>query len=160
VSRPQLEPVAHPAPFDELRVCLKVSDLDSAVRLYRDGLGMSVVDEWTHPGGQRGVLFGAVYAAVELFDEAQWDLVDESETGARLGRDHGLRLEVSDVDRLRALADRLEAVGATATAEVTRTPWDQTCLRMADANHEQLSLFVLPEEEKRVRADMRARLRP
>lgn len=160
VSRPELEPVAHPEPFDELRVCLKVSDLDSAVRLYRDGLGMRIVDEWTHPGGQRGVLFGAVYAAVELFDEAQWDLVDESEARASMGRDHGLRVEVADVGRLRALSERLEAVGAKPVGEVTRTPWEQTCLRMADGEGEQLTLFVLPEEEKRVRAETRSRLRP
>jgi catechol 2,3-dioxygenase-like lactoylglutathione lyase family enzyme len=160
VSRPELEPVAHPEPFDELRVCLKVSDLDSAVRLYRDGLGMRVVDEWTHPGGQRGVLFGAVFAAVELFDDAQWELVDASEAGSPMGRDHGLRVEVSDVARLRALSERLESVGAKVVGEVTRTPWEQTCLRMADADGEQLTLFVLPEEEKRVRADTRSRLRP
>ena len=121
---------------------------------------MQIVDEWTHPGGQRGVLFGAVFAAVELFDDAQWDLVDESEAGASMGRDHGLRVEVSDVGRLRALSERLEAVGAKAVGEVTRTPWEQTCLRMADAEGEQLTLFVLPEEEKRVRADTRSRLQP
>ncbi|GAA2357746.1 hypothetical protein GCM10010170_051170 [Dactylosporangium salmoneum] len=160
VSRPELEPEPHPAAFDELRICVRVSDLDAAVRLYRDGLGMRVVDEWTHPGGQRGVLFGAVYAAVELFDEAQWDLVDDAETGTRLHRDHGLRVEVSDVERLRALADRLEAAGAQTTGQVTRTPWEQTCLRMADQEGEQLTLFVLPDEEKEVRARTRSRLRP
>ncbi|MGK5112331.1 VOC family protein [Geodermatophilus sp. CPCC 205506] len=160
VSRPEPAPVPQPTPFDELRVCLRVADLDGAVRLYRDGLGMQVVDEWTHPGGQRGVLFGAVYAAVELFDDRQWDLVDQSETGTTLGRDHGLRVEVSDVAGLRALADRLEAVGAKATGEVTRTPWEQTCLRMTDAEGEQLTLFVLPDEERTVRARTRSRLTP
>ena len=160
VSRPQLEPVTHPAAFDELRICLRVADLGAAVRLYREGLGMTVVDEWTHPGGQRGVLFGAVYAAIELFDEAQWDLVDQSEVGRTVGRDHGLRVEVPDVDRLRLLADRLEALGATSTGTVVDTPWQQTCLRMADVEGEQLTLFVLPEGEKRVRAGTRARLRP
>lgn len=160
VSRPDLEPEPHPSAFDELRVCLRVSDLDGAVRLYRDGLGMRIVDEWTHPGGQRGVLFGAVYAAVELFDEAQWDLVDDAEAGELLHRDHGLRVELSDVARLRALADRLETVGARATGEVTRTPWEQTCLRMANPEGEQLTLFVLPDAEKEVRARTRARLRP
>lgn len=159
VSRPALAPQPHSPHFDELRVCLRVDDLDKALRVYRDGLGLDVVDEWTHPGGQRGVLLGACYAAIELFDGPQWDLVDDAETGTRLGRDHGLRVEVSDRQRLDALADRLASVGAERTGEVTDTPWEQTCLRMQlPSEGEQLTLFVLPEQERRVRATTRARL--
>lgn len=157
VSRPSLTPP--PAPhFDELRICLRVDDLDAALRIYRDALGLDVVDSWTHPEGQRGVLFGAVPAAIELFDGPQWDLVDDAEAGRRLGRDHALRVEVSSTTELEALASRLSDVGVQRTAEVVRTPWDQTCLRMSLPDSEQLTLFVLPEEERSVRADRRARL--
>lgn len=159
VSRPALAPLPHSPHFDELRICLRVEDLDAAVRVYGEALGLDVVDHWTHPGGQRGVLFGACYAAIELFDGPQWDLVDDTETGARLGRDHGLRVEVSDRKGLDALADRLTAVGAEVTGKLTETPWQQTCLRMQlPSDAEQLTLFVLPEQERQVRASTRARL--
>lgn len=161
VSRPSLAPLPNRRPFDELRICLRVEDLDAAVRLYREALGLDVVDEWTHPGGQRGVLFGAHYAAIELFDGPQWDLVDDAEAGERFGRDHALRLEVRDTEQLEALAGKLTASGARRAGEVTKTPWEQTCLRMTlPDEHEQLTLFVLPDEERSVRAGTRARLRP
>ncbi len=151
VSRPAAHPGGSRRAFDELRICLRVRDLDAAVRTYRDGLGLPVVDEWTHPGGQRGVLFAVAPAAIELFDEAQWDLVDDAESGARHGRDHALRVEVRDEAELRALAARLAAAGAPATGDLVETPWEQRCLRVEAPEGEQLSLFILPEEERRVR---------
>lgn len=161
VSRPSLDPLARTPNFDELRICLRVDDLDAAVRVYREALGLDVVDEWTHPGGQRGVLFGACYAAIELFDGPQWDLVDDAETGARLGRDHALRVEVGGKEELERLADHLVTSGARRTGPVTETPWEQTCQRMTlPHDEEQLTLFVLPEEERLVRAQTRSRLRP
>ncbi|MEE2060342.1 VOC family protein [Rhodococcus artemisiae] len=158
ISRPEMHPAESPRPFDELRICLAVSDIDEAVRVYRDGLGMPIVDEWTHPEGQRGVLFGVLPAAIELFDEAQWDFVDDSETGERFGADHALRVEVRDADRVEALARRLEASGATRNGTLTTTPWDQQCLRMGTSETEQLTLFTLPEAERVVREQARARL--
>jgi catechol 2,3-dioxygenase-like lactoylglutathione lyase family enzyme len=160
VQRPSMEPLGDGRPFDELRICLRVDDLDEAVRVYRDGLGLPVVDDWTHPDGQRGVLFGACYAAIELFDAPQWDLVDDAETGRRLGRDHALRVEVRDLDQLQALAGVLTRQGARTAGEVTPTPWEQTCLRLTTHDEEQLTLFVLPEDERRHRAATRNRLRP
>jgi catechol 2,3-dioxygenase-like lactoylglutathione lyase family enzyme len=144
--------------FDELRICLRVSDLDAAIALYRDGLGMNVVDEWQHPGGQRGVLFGVVPAAIEIFDDAQWDLVDNAELGRTLHRDHALRIEARDTTHLAELADRVAAAGGTRTGEVTTTPWEQTCLRMESGEGEQLSLFVLPDEERKTRTEARRHL--
>lgn len=161
VSRPELEPPARKPAFDELRICLRVDDLDAALKIYRDALGLEVVDDWTHPGGQRGVLLGAHYAAIELFDGPQWDLVDDAEVGRPLGRDHALRVEVRDTEHLEQLASQLKTAGVQQTGEVTQTPWEQTCLRMeVPVDREQLTLFVLPEEERVVRARTRARLRP
>lgn len=151
VSRPAAHPGGSRRAFDELRICLRVPDLDAAVRTYRDGLGLPVVDEWTHPGGQRGVLFAVAPAAIELFDDAQWDFVDDAETGTRHGRDHALRVEVGDEAELRALASRLAAAGAAVGDEVVDTPWEQRCLRVGLPGDEQLTLFTLPDEERRVR---------
>ena len=160
VSRPSLAPEEHRRTFDELRICLKVKDLDSAVKFYRDGLGLDVVDDWTHPGGQRGVLFNVSYAAIELFDEDQWDLVDQSETGTLLGTDVALRVEAPDVGRLKELASHLTDAGGKITAQVTDTPWEQTVQRLEVPGGHQLSLFVLPEEERVVRERARLRLQP
>lgn len=158
ISRPHHHPTAAVRAFEELRICLRVDDLDEAVRAYRDGLGMAVVDEWTHPGGQRGVLFGVVPAAVELFDGAQWDLVDDSETGQRWGTDHALRIEVRNRDEIETVARHLEDSGVTRTGDIVRTLWDQDCLRMSGGGDRQLTLFTLPEEERAVREVARSRL--
>ncbi len=159
ISRPALtersEPVVTKRRFDELRVCLKVKDIDEAVRVYRDGLGMEIVDDWTHPAGQRGVLFGVVPAAVELFDEAQWELVDDAELGRQVSGDHTLRVEVRDVDEIESLAKVLADVGVSRDGEVTQTPWEQNCLRMSTSEGEQLTLFTLPAEERVVREEAR-----
>lgn len=158
ISRPTLHPAATARAFDELRICLKVKDLDDAVVMYRDGLGLPIVDEWTHPGGQRGVLFGVAPAAIELFDESQWDLVDTSEVGEICGTDHGLRVEVRDADEIEKLSVRLEESGAVRSGTVTETPWEQQCLRMSDPEGGQLTLFTLPAEEQATRAQARSRL--
>lgn len=160
VSKPELTPVATRQSFEELRICLRVNDLDAAIRAYRDGLGLDIVDEWTHPGGQRGVLFGATYAAIELFDDAQWDLVDDAELGYPLGQDHALRIEVRDRSDLSAAVSQLTSAGAQVTGEVVHTPWDQVCQRVELVGGEQVSVSILPEQEAKERADHRARLRP
>lgn len=145
--------------FDELRFCLHVDDIDTAVAQYRDGLGLQVVDEWTHPDGQRGALFGVVPAALEIFDGPQADLVDTVETGEPLGRDHGLRVEVEDMKALERLAEVLEAAGATRhDVGVVDTPWEQTCQRMAMPDGEQLTISILPPRERAERAIARARI--
>ncbi|MGW0027536.1 VOC family protein [Rhodococcus sp. NPDC003383] len=158
ISRPSRHPAAAVRAFDELRICSRVDDLDEAVRAYRDGLGMPIVDEWIHPGGQRGVLFGVAPSAIELFDGPQWDLVDGSEAGQLTGTDHAVRVEVRDRAGITALAERLEASGVARVGEIVHTPWDQDCLRMSGGGNRQLTLFALPEDERRVREDARARL--
>ena len=160
VSRPELVPVQTRQTFDELRICLRVKDLDAAVRAYRDGLGLDIVDDWTHPTGERGVLFEATYAAIELFDDAQWDLVDDAELGHRLELDHGLRIEVRNRTDLDRAVSKLVDSGAQATGEVVSTPWDQVCQRVELPGGEQVSVSILPADEADIRADHRARLRP
>lgn len=147
--------------FDEMRFCLRVDDLDAATAQYRDGLGMEIVDEWTHPGGERGVLFSVVPAALELFDGPQADFVDTVERGERLERAHGLRVEVPNLEALERAAKTLVAAGATRhEVGVVGTPWEQTCLRFDMPDGEQLTLAILPEGERRVRAVARQNLQP
>lgn len=122
---------------------------------------MEVVDEWTHPGGERGVLFEVVPAALELFDGPQADFVDTIERGDQQGRDHGLRIEVANLETLERTAKSLESAGATRhEVGVVDTPWEQTCLRLDMPDGEQLTIAILPAEERRVRAIARQNLRP
>lgn len=145
--------------FDELRVCLRVDDIETAIAQYRDGLGMTVVDEWTHPDGQRGALLGVVPAALELFDGPQADLVDTVEVGEALERDHGLRVEVADTEALERLVGVLEASGARRhPVGVVETQWQQICQRMDLPDGEQLTISILPDHERRVRAVARQSL--
>ncbi|NLT31622.1 MAG: VOC family protein [Propionibacterium sp.] len=145
--------------FDELRFCLHVGvdEYETTVAQYRDGLGLTVVDDWTHPGGERGVLFEAVPAALEVFDGPQTEMVDRVEVGRNLERNHALRVEVADLEGLEALATTLEKAGAT-RHQVVNTPWEQTCLRMNMPHGEQLTISILPEQERVVRREHRARM--
>lgn len=157
VCRRSLDPPAASRSFEELRVCLHVEDFDAAVAQYRDGLGLTVVDSWTHPGGERGVLFGVVPAALEIFDGPQATLVDLVECGEDRGRDHGLRVEVEDLEQLHSLAASLERAGAR-RHQVVDTPWEQTCLRIDMPDGEQLTISILPEEERSSRHEARSRM--
>jgi len=60
----------------EFRVALTVPDFDRALAFYRDALGLEQLADWSSEGG-RVVLLDAGLATLELFDEAQAELVDE-----------------------------------------------------------------------------------
>ncbi len=51
----------------ELPVALTVDDFEQAIRLYRDGLGLAVVQAWATPEG-RGMILAAGRAMLELID--------------------------------------------------------------------------------------------
>lgn len=157
VCRRPADPRATPLGFDEMRVCLRVEDFDAAVSQYRDGLGLAVVDSWTHPDGERGALFEVVPAALEIFDGPQAALVDRVERGEDLARDHGLRVEVQDLQQLHELVATLERAGGRRHF-VVDTPWEQTCLRVDMPDGEQLTICILPDEERAIRRDARARM--
>ena len=69
-----------PPEIQELRVALTVEDFDRSARFYRDGLGLSVVDEWSSDEG-RGLVLSAGQATLELVDEAQAEQIDRIEAG-------------------------------------------------------------------------------
>ena len=74
----------------ELRVALTVEDLDAAVALYRDALGLEQLADWTSENG-RVIVLSAGRATLELFDEAQAAYVDSVEVGRRARALCGLR---------------------------------------------------------------------
>jgi catechol 2,3-dioxygenase-like lactoylglutathione lyase family enzyme len=128
----------------ELRVALTVDDLEQAVRLYRDGLGLPVKFDWEAPEG-RGVVLGAGRATLELVDRAQAELIDRVEVGRRVAGPVRLAFEVPEVAAAgAALADS----GAQPLNDVVLTPWGDRNMRLRAPDGMQITLFQLPAEDQ------------
>jgi methylmalonyl-CoA/ethylmalonyl-CoA epimerase len=125
----------------EFRITLTVEDFDAAVRLYRDGLGLPQLADWSSDEG-RVLLLDAGRATLELFDEAQAAMVDDLEVGARVSGTVRFALRVPDADE--AAAALIEA-GAMAVAHAIETPWGDRNARVAAPDGMQLTLFALGE---------------
>lgn len=132
----------------ELRVALTVADLDRAVRLYRDGLGLPVVKAWTSSAG-RGVVLGVGDATLELVDQGQAELIDRIEVGERVAGPVRLAFAVGDVaDAARAFI----AAGARPLANPVWTPWGDLNMRLETPDGMQVTLLRaapihMPESE-------------
>ncbi len=125
----------------EFRITLTVEDFDAAVRLYRDGLGLPQLADWSSDEG-RVLLLDAGRATLELFDEAQAAMVDDLEVGARVSGTVRFALRVPDADEAAAT---LVGAGATAVAQAIETPWGDRNARVAAPDGMQLTLFALGE---------------
>ena len=89
------------ATFDtvrEVRIALTVEDFDLAVQIYRDRLGLTVVEEWQRPEGREVILSLGQQTTLELFDGPQADFVDQVEVGQRVSGPVRLALAVPDAD--------------------------------------------------------------
>jgi catechol 2,3-dioxygenase-like lactoylglutathione lyase family enzyme len=122
---------------DELRLALTVENFDDALAFYRDQLGLEVLDMWVAPGS-KGVILDAGRATLELLDEGQAQVVDEIEVGRRVAGPVRVALRVTDSA---ALADRLEAAGATRIGGPVETPWHDVNVRLEAPDGLQLTLF-------------------
>ena len=127
-------------PRRELRVVLTVDDLAEALRLYRDGLGLSTVKEWATPDGS-GVILAAGRATLELIDRAHAAVIDQVEVGRRVAGPVRLAFGVQNVD---AESESLRHFGAQALHEPVQTPWGDRNRRMAAPDGMQLTLFQPP----------------
>ena len=121
----------------ELRVALTVGDFDRAATLYRDGLGLAVVQEWESPQG-RGLVLGIERATLELVDEAQADHIDRVEVGRRVSGPVRLAFEVADVA---ATAASLRERGAEVVGRRVTAPWGHLNERLRSTDGMQLTLF-------------------
>jgi catechol 2,3-dioxygenase-like lactoylglutathione lyase family enzyme len=83
----------------ELRVALTVADFDQAIRFYRDGLGLEVLEAWDRPEG-RGVVLGAGRATLEVIDERNAESVDDIEVGRRTAGRVRFAAEVADAEEV------------------------------------------------------------
>ena len=122
---------------DELRLALTVQNFDEALAFYRDALGLVMLDMWVAPGS-KGVILDAGRATLELLDEGQAQIVDEIEVGARVAGPVRIALRVADSV---ALAEQLEAAGATRLGGPVETPWQDVNVRLEVPDGMQLTLF-------------------
>jgi lactoylglutathione lyase len=122
----------------ELRLVLTVSDFDAALAFYRDALGLDVEAVWSSEGGHV-TLLSAGRATLELVDEAHAAEIDRLEVGRRVAGPVRVAFEVPDSA---ALADRLEAAGATRIGGPVLTPWNDRNVRLESPDGTQLTLFT------------------
>src|SRR5260221_3312454 len=122
----------------ELRVALTVEDFEQAAAVYRDGLRLPVVKEWSAPEG-RGLILGAGRGTIELLDRADAEHTDAVEAGARVAGPVRLALEVPDVAQAAA---SLAAHGARALRDPVHTTWGNYTQRVQAPDGMQLSLYT------------------
>jgi NAD(P)-dependent dehydrogenase (short-subunit alcohol dehydrogenase family) len=122
----------------ELRVALTVEDFEQAAAVYRDGLRLPVVKEWSAPEG-RGLILGAGRGTIELLDHADAEHTDAVEAGVRVAGPVRLALEVPDVAQAAAA---LAAHGAQALRDPVHTTWGNYTQRVQAPDGMQLSLYT------------------
>ncbi|MGB3634548.1 MAG: SDR family NAD(P)-dependent oxidoreductase [Rubrobacteraceae bacterium] len=132
-----------PSGVQELRVALTTEDFDRDVKLYREGLGLSMVDQWTSDKG-RGMILSAGEATLELVDEAQAELIDQIEVGKRASGPIRIAFHVQDVQES---VDALQERGAETESVAVRTPWGHFNQRLQAPDGLQLTLFQPIEQQ-------------
>jgi methylmalonyl-CoA/ethylmalonyl-CoA epimerase len=122
----------------ELRIALTVENYGEALALYRDALGLKLLDEWKTETSN-GALLEAGRATLEIFDEGQAAMVDEVEVGRRVSGTIRFALEVADSS---AVANALVDAGAQRVGAPVETPWGDVNVRVQAPDGMQLTLFT------------------
>lgn len=122
----------------ELRLVVTAPDYDSALRFYRDVLGLPERAAYNSPGG-RVTILEAGRATLELADPPHAAYIDDVEVGSRVAGHIRVAFAVSDSA---ATTDSLAAAGATVIAGPTPTPWKSMNSRLEGPAGLQLTLFT------------------
>lgn len=126
-------------PILELRVALTVDDLDRALALWRDALGLHLSHAWGEGEARGAVLEASARATIELLSLAEAAKVDRAETGRTTGAAIRLALQVPDSASLSA---QLVAAGAGADGGVVETPWGHRNVRLSMPDGLAVTLFT------------------
>jgi lactoylglutathione lyase len=123
----------------ELRLVLTVDDVDAALRLYRDALGLPEHAAWeAEDEGGRIAILDAGRATLELVNEAQAAAIDRIEVGERVAGPVRVAFRVDDSE---AVAQRLAAAGGRIVGGPVTTPWNDRNVRVDTPGGLQLTLF-------------------
>ena len=121
----------------EMRLVVTTDDHASAVRFYRDVLGLPERASYSSPDGEV-VILEAGRATLEIADLAQAEFIDRVEVGRRVAGHIRVAFEVEDSA---AMARTLADAGAELLADATRTPWNTMIARLNGPADLQLTLF-------------------
>ena len=121
----------------ELRVAVTTSDYDRLVKFYCEGLGIEPTAIWNNGQG-KGLVLDMGKATLEIFDEAQAEIVDGLEAGRRVSGPIRFALQVPNLD---AAVERFLAHGAVLVHEPVLTPWGDRNVRMQDPDGMQITLY-------------------
>ena len=121
----------------QLRVVVTADDYDSALRFYRDALGLPELAAFSAAGGHVTIL-DAGRATLEITDPVHAAYIDEVEVGRRVAGHIRIAFEVEDST---AMTRRLAAAGATVIAPPAETPWHSLNSRLGGPAGLQLTLF-------------------
>lgn len=125
------------SPVRELRLVVTAEDYETALRFYRDVLGLDELGAFSSPGG-RVTILDAGRATLEIADPQHAQYIDEVEVG-RAVAGH-LRVAFKVDDSVEATG-RLAGAGAEVIAQPTRTPWNSLNSRLEGPAGLQLTLF-------------------
>ena len=125
------------ARVSELRLVVTAEDYESALRFYRDVLGLREEETYEANGGHVAIL-AAGRATLEINDAPYAEYIDEVEVGSRAAGHIRVCFEVKDT---RAATDDLVDAGARVIAPPTVTPWDTLNSRLEAPAGLQLTLF-------------------
>jgi catechol 2,3-dioxygenase-like lactoylglutathione lyase family enzyme len=125
-------------PVLQLRVVVEVDDYETAVRFYRDALGLPEQAAYQGRDDARVVILNAGRATLELANPAQRRMIDEVEVGHLTEGQIRVAFEVQDVEDRTV---RLVRAGAELVAEPTETPWMSLNSRLRGPGGLQLTLF-------------------
>ena len=130
-------------PVLELRIAMTTSDYERLAKFYCDGLGIEPAAIWNNGQGH-GLVLNMGNAALEIFDEAQAETVDQLEAERRISGQIRFALQVPD---LNAALERLLAHGAKLVHTPVMTPWGDYNVRLEDPDGMQITLFQTHDPE-------------
>jgi catechol 2,3-dioxygenase-like lactoylglutathione lyase family enzyme len=123
----------------QLRLAVTADDYESALRFYRDVLGLTEQATYHRPDGAgRVTILEAGRATFELIEPSYAEYIDEVEVGRRVAGHVRVAFEVDDSA---AATARAAEAGLEVVAEPRRTPWDSLNARLEGPAHLQLTIF-------------------
>lgn len=130
-------------PVFELRVALTTGDYERLTKFYCEGLGIEPSAIWNNDQG-KAIVLDMGRATLELFDEAQAEIIDQIEAEQRISGQIRFALQVPD---LQSAMERLIDHGATLIHTPVITPWGDYNVRLQDPDGMQITLFQVPDSK-------------
>jgi len=122
----------------QLRLVVEAEDYESAVRFYRDLLGMPEEGAFAGPGDARVVILDAGRATLEIANPAQKRMIDEVEVGRQVAPRLRVAFEVDDAEEV---TNRLGDGGAEVLMPPIETPWRSLNARLEAPAGLQITVF-------------------